>query len=108
LRGISESDSSFFTPFVFLAGAALVDFRFFGLMSSSLSISFLAAFFGVAFFALLSSARIAFACFSAFFSIEAFCLASLRFRGSSSEDSTPNVDGSTFGGSLEDFFAASG
>jgi hypothetical protein len=107
--GVSESDSSFFRPFVFFADAVPFDFRLlFGLTSSSLSdSSFLAAFFGVAFLALLSLARISFACFSAFFSMAAFSFASFEVRGSSSsEESSPNAAAVVFGGSLPGFFLA--
>jgi hypothetical protein len=64
---------------------------------------------GVAFFALLSLARIALASFSAFFSIDAFSLASFVVSGSSSEDSSPIAAAVTLGGSFPGFFlAASG
>ena len=71
------------------------DFRFaLGLTSSSLSDS---SFFA-AFFALLSLARIDLASFSAFFSIEAFFLASFVVSGSSSpEDSSPKAAAVTLG-----------
>jgi hypothetical protein len=83
------------------------DFRFaLGLTSSSLSDS---SFF-TAFFALLSLARIDLASFSAFFSMEAFCLASFVVNGSSSpEESSPKAAAVTLGGSFPGFFlAASG
>jgi hypothetical protein len=88
-----------------------LDFRFdLGFTSPSLSdSSFLATFF--AFFALLSFARIDLASFSAFFSIDAFCLASFDVSGSSSssEDSSPKAAAVTLGGSFPGFFlAASG
>jgi len=64
----------------------------------------------LAFFALISSARIFLASFSAFFSIEAFSLASFAVNGSSSsEDSSPKAAAVILGGSFPGFFlAASG
>ena len=109
--GSSSDDSSFLTPLLFLLESFLTDavvpfdFRFFGLISSSLSESF-AAFLGVGFLALLSLARIALASISAFFSIATFFRDNFVVIGSSSEESSPTCAAVTLGGSFPGFFLA--